>query len=136
MHKPVVMVVDDEPLIRETILEILREEGFEPIGISDGAAGLTWAERIQPDIILADVIMPGMNGIDMAIAVRKKLPRCRIILFSGQASASNLVERARAQGHHFELFPKPIKPDELLASLRSPASEARRHVPIDRRKQG
>src|SRR5215472_11010633 len=99
MPKPIVMVVDDEPLIRETILEILREEGFEPIGLSDGRAALTWAERIRPDIVLTDVIMPGLNGIDMAIELRAKMPKCRIILFSGQASAADLLEKARQQGH-------------------------------------
>ena len=126
MRKPIVMVVDDEPLIRETILEILREEGFEPIGISDGTAAVTWAERIKPDVVLADVIMPGINGVDMAIQLRKKMPAVRIMLFSGQASAADLLERARSQGHNFELFPKPIKPDELVAALRAATTEDRR----------
>lgn len=126
MRKPIVMVVDDEPLIRETILEILREEGFEPIGISDGAAAVTWAERIKPDVVLADVIMPGINGVDMAIQLRKKMPSMRIMLFSGQASAADLLERARSQGHNFALFPKPIKPDELVAELRAATKEERR----------
>ena len=122
MRKPIVMVVDDEPLIRETILEILREEGFEPIGISDGAAAVTWAERIKPDVVLADVIMPGLNGVEMAITLRTRMPELRIMLFSGQAAAADLLERARGEGYEFELFPKPIKPDELVAALRAATS--------------
>jgi len=128
MPKPIVMVVDDEPLIRETILEILREEGFEPIGVSDGAAALVWAERIKPAVVLADVIMPGLNGIDMAIQLREKMPAVRIMLFSGQTAAADLLERARKRGHNFELFPKPIKPDELVAALRNATMEERRVV--------
>jgi CheY-like chemotaxis protein len=119
MRKPIVMVVDDEPLIRETILEILREEGFEPIGISDGAAAVSWAQRIEPDVVLADVIMPGLNGVEMAITLRAKMPELRIMLFSGQAAAADLLERARAEGYEFELFPKPIRPDDLVAALRT-----------------
>jgi DNA-binding NtrC family response regulator len=121
--KTTIMVVDDEPVIRETILEILQDEGYDALGMSNAAQALLWAERIRPDILLTDIVMPGMNGIDMAIQLSGVLPQCRIILFTGHAAALDLLAKARAQGHEFEVFNKPINPDVLLPLLRSPAKK-------------
>lgn len=118
-RKPVVMIVDDEPVIRETILEILNDEGFEAIGMSSATQALAWVERIMPDVILTDVVMPGTSGIELAASVAEKYPECRVVLFSGQSAATDLVERARAQGHDFDLLPKPLDPEVLLSTLRS-----------------
>jgi CheY-like chemotaxis protein len=63
--------------------------------------------------------MPGLNGVDMAMQLRDQMPHVHIMLFSGQASAADLLEGARSQGYEFELFPKPIKPDELVEALRA-----------------
>lgn len=115
---PVVMIVDDEPVIRETVVEILREEGFDVVGMSDATHALSWMQRIHPDILLTDVIMPGMNGVELARETQKLLPECRIIIFSGQASATALVEDAREGGSQFELLAKPLHPDMLIRRLR------------------
>jgi DNA-binding NtrC family response regulator len=115
--KTVVMVVDDEPVVRETILEILQDEGFEALGMSNAAQALLWVERIRPNVLLSDIVMPGMNGIDMAVQVARILPQCRIILFTGHASGPSLLENARAQGHEFEVFAKPINPNLLISTL-------------------
>ncbi len=79
------------------------------------------AESFKPDVLITDVIMPGINGIDAAIMVLIKLPRCRILLFSGQAATAtaHLLEDARAQNHEFETLAKPVHPVELLAKVRS-----------------
>jgi CheY-like chemotaxis protein len=112
-----IIVVDDEPVIADTLVEILRGEGCQAIAVSDGASAVQWARIILPDVIISDVIMPGMTGIETAIAIREFLPSCRIILFSGQATTVDLLERARSQGHEFELLIKPISPNTLLATL-------------------
>lgn len=121
--KTTILVVDDEPVIRETILEILQEEGFEALGMSNATQALSWAKRLQPDVVLTDVIMPGLNGIDLAVQLSGALPQCRVILFSGQAAATDLINKARAQGHEFEILPKPINPEILVSKLRSAASK-------------
>ncbi|MEP6643554.1 MAG: response regulator [Acidobacteriaceae bacterium] len=118
-----IMVVDDEPVIRETVLEILREEGFDAVGMSDGAAALDWAQKVRPDVILSDVVMPGLNGIEMAIKIRELLPGTRIILFSGHGASTAILEQARLKGHEFEIFAKPIDPEVLLTKLRSVISD-------------
>jgi hypothetical protein len=65
------------------------------------------------------VIMTDMNGIDAAITIRTMLPKCKILLFSGQAATADLLDRARSQGHEFEILAKPVHPQDLLARLRS-----------------
>jgi DNA-binding NtrC family response regulator len=124
-QKQTVMVVDDEPVVRETIVEILRDEGFEALGMSDAAHAIAWAQRIRPDIILSDIVMPGMNGIDMAAELASILPACRIILFTGHEAAADLLEKARAEGHEFEVFEKPIDPGLLIPRLHDQTSHLR-----------
>ena len=119
------MVVDDEPVIRETILEILQDEGFEALGMSNAGHALKWAERIQPDIVLTDIVMPGKNGIDLAIELMQILPQCRIILFTGHLASGDLLEKARLQGHTFEVFSKPIDPNALIPVLRGSSKPSR-----------
>jgi CheY-like chemotaxis protein len=76
------------------------------------------AREISPDLILTDVLMPKMNGIELGKTVRNFLPQCRIILISGQAATGDLLKRARDEGHEFEVVTKPIQPDALIALVR------------------
>jgi CheY-like chemotaxis protein len=69
-------------------------------------------------MLISDVIMTDMNGIDAAIRIRALLPACKILLFSGQAATADLLDRARSQGHEFEILAKPVHPQDLLARLR------------------
>lgn len=83
--------------------------GFEVV---DAARGL------RPDVVLTDVLMPKMSGVELGIHMRREYPDVKIFLFSGQAATSEMIHRVEAEGHPFELFPKPIHPDELVARLR------------------
>jgi CheY-like chemotaxis protein len=65
--------------------------------------------------LISPVVMPGMSGIEAAIIVRRELPTCKILLFSGQAASSDLLDKARADEHVFELLSKPVHPTDLLA---------------------
>ena len=112
-----IIVVDDEPVIADTLVEILNGEGCEAVAVSDGASAIKWARMIRPDAIVTDVIMPGLNGVETAKAVMEFLPECRILLFSGQAASMDLLEKARAEGHNFEVLAKPVDPDVLLERL-------------------
>ena len=117
MKKLTVMVVDDEPVVADTILEILKEEGIDGFAFSSGHTALNWFSRINPDAVIMDVVMPGISGIAAGIEMRKQSPNCRVILFSGQTSTADLLNEARLQGHQFEVLQKPIKPEVLLAQL-------------------
>ena len=113
-----VLVVDDEQTITETLVEILNGEGFDAIAASDGDSAISSARSFAPDVIISDVVMPGRNGVDLGIQLRKVLPKCRIILFSGQTATVDLLRDARAHGHEFEIVPKPVKPEALISMIR------------------
>jgi len=117
--KPKVLVVDDEHVIADTLAIILNQHGFEASAVYTGTAAVERARVVRPDLVITDVIMPDMNGIETAIHIRDFLPACKILLFSGQAATADLLETARAQGHEFEILAKPVHPQDLLAKLRT-----------------
>jgi len=116
--KPKVLVVDDEQVIADTLARILDLNGYDASAVYTGTAAVENARALQPDLVISDVIMPDMNGIEAAISIRRFLPSCKILLFSGQAATADLLEHARAQGHEFEILAKPVHPQDLLAKLR------------------
>ena len=118
--KATVLVVDDERLIADTMTEILRRSGFNAMCAYDGQSALELALQINPDFVVTDVVMPNMNGIQLAIAIRRALPSTEILLLSGQAGITEIVEGGRKQGYLFELIAKPIHPEKLLQRLRTP----------------
>jgi len=113
-----VIVVDDEQVIANSLAIILNQAGFEARAVFSGEQAIELLESFQPEMLIADVVMPGMTGIEAAIAVRNKLPKCNILLFSGQAATTELLEQARTQGHEFEILAKPVPPADLLEKLR------------------
>lgn len=113
-----VIVVDDEVLIANTLAIILNQAGFEAIARFSGEEAVAELEHFKPDLLISDVIMPGMSGIEAAIITRSKLPKCRILLFSGQAATSDLLDKARSEGYEFDILAKPVHPTDLLKKLR------------------
>lgn len=114
-----IIVIDDESLIAETVVEILNEEGFQATSVSSGSSAIELAKTLRPAIVLSDVIMPGLNGIETGIKIREIVPECRVILFSGQAATVDLLEHAREQNQRFDILAKPIKPEHLIRVIRS-----------------
>lgn len=119
-----VFVVDDDPSIVDTLTAVLNLQGYEACPVYSPARAVELAPTLQPDVMLCAVVMREMSGIDVAILVRKALPDCRIILLSGVPSAGELLEKARADGHSFEFFPKPVHPTVLLEALKLPPPAA------------
>jgi CheY-like chemotaxis protein len=113
-HRPVVLVVDDESVIADTLAEILSRSGYKGIAVYDGDSALETALLTPPEMLITDVVLPGITGIELAIRMRRIFPECKIILFSGQASTADLLASARADGHHFTLLNKPLHPQDLL----------------------
>jgi CheY-like chemotaxis protein len=117
--RPKVLVADDERVIADTLAIILNQSGFQATAVYSGEKAVEVAETLQPDMLISDVIMTDLNGIDAAIRIRTLFPNCKILLFSGQAATADLLDRARVQGHEFEILAKPVHPQDLLARLRS-----------------
>jgi CheY-like chemotaxis protein len=117
--KPKVLVVDDERVIADTLSMILNQSGFESHAVYSGEGALEMARALEPDMLISDVIMSDLNGIDAAIRIRALFPHIKVLLFSGQAATADLLEKARAQGYEFEILAKPVHPQDLLSRLRS-----------------
>ncbi len=115
---PRILVVDDEKLIADTVAEILEGAGFKVAVAYDGWTALDIAARFQPEYLLSDVLMPRMDGVQLAIAIRKMCPAARILLFSGQAGISETLLNGQKQGFEFELIAKPVHPLKLIERLK------------------
>jgi CheY-like chemotaxis protein len=114
---PVVLVVDDERVIADTLSTILSRSGFSTMTAYDGASALQLAAVTPPDLLISDVMMPGMTGIDLAITMTETIPGCRVLLFSGQAATVDLLEEARNAGHNFTTLTKPVHPTDMLKRI-------------------
>ena len=112
-----VLILDDEQIIANTLALILNRNGFEAQAVYTAQDAISTAAQLTPDVLISDVILEGMTGIDAAIRISQLVPNCRVILFSGQAATADLLDRAEADGHHFEILAKPIHPRLLLQCL-------------------
>jgi CheY-like chemotaxis protein len=121
--RPKILVVDDQRLIADTLSEILENAGFEVAVAYDGWQAIEKASRFKPDQLLSDVVMPRMNGIELAIAISKMHPSTKILLFSAQTGISEILLDAEKQGYYFELLPKPLHPAKLIERLREQKGE-------------
>ena len=114
-----VLIVDDDRLIADTLAEILNDSGnFVAVAVYDGASALERARNTSVDILITDVVMPEMNGIDLAKAIQSIRPKARIVLLSGQAQTRDLAQQAEREGYQFELWAKPMHPDDVLERLK------------------
>jgi DNA-binding response OmpR family regulator len=112
-----IFVVDDEHVIASTLAVILNRNGYSARYFTRPIEALAAACLGAPDLLISDVSMPDLSGIDLAIQIRAQYPNCKILLFSGQANTADLLESARSQGHDFHLILKPVHPTELLAAI-------------------
>ena len=112
---PVVLVVDDERAIADTLSIILGRSGFAVQTAYDAASALELASIIPPQLLLSDVMLgPGMDGTQLAIEMVQSYSDCKVLLFSGHAATSDLLEKARQLGYDFALLTKPVHPADLL----------------------
>ena len=112
-----VLIADDERIIADTLAQILVLSGYRASAVYTGEQAVAIAAQSSPDVLISDVVMGGMNGIEAAIAIRRICPQCHVILFSGQATTMNLLARANSDGNQFEILAKPVHPASILARL-------------------
>ncbi len=119
-----ILIIDDDAFIRRPLEFILREEGFAPVTAVDGEDGLAKIEGDRPDLIVLDVMMPGMDGFDVCRRVRSdpRFSSIPVILLTAKGQ-ENDCERGRAAGAT-DFMSKPYSPSELLRRVREILSEA------------
>jgi CheY-like chemotaxis protein len=118
-QRSVVLIVDDECIIADTLALILEQCGYQTKAVYSGETAVESAMDLKPDILISDVVMRGMNGIEAALRIAVVLPECKIILMSGNAATADLLQDARAHGHLFEILAKPLHPQVLIDRLKS-----------------
>jgi CheY-like chemotaxis protein len=112
-----VLVVDDEKTTSETLTVIFSNHGYQARAAYSAEEAVDVMAEWQPDVALLDVNLPGMNGVDLAIAIRASAPNCRVLLFSGYPNTNNLLQTAAEAGHVFEIIAKPVHPTLLLNAV-------------------
>lgn len=117
--RPKVLVVDDEAGILETLQILLKNEGFDPVVAAGGKAAVAKLEEIAPDIVLSDVRMPGVGGVEVLAAVRAHDPNTPVILMTAQATLQTAMQAVNEGAFYY--IQKPFRNDELLAILRRAA---------------
>jgi CheY-like chemotaxis protein len=115
-----VLVADDDCVIANTLTQILRLSGYEAETVNSGEEAVASAAKHRPDVLISDVVMGGISGIESAIRILEIVPECLVILISGQA---NQLDSTRRMGHEFEILSKPIHPKVLLEYIAAFATE-------------
>lgn len=112
-----ILIVEDEPVVADTLRQILSSSDYDTRVAYSAETALSCLSRWSPDLAILDVILPNMNGIELAMALKERLPECRILLISGQPSVEDLLQDARKQGHEFKILAKPVHPTEILDTI-------------------
>ncbi|HWG21709.1 MAG TPA: response regulator [Terracidiphilus sp.] len=112
-----ILIVDDEKNIADTLAMVFKIKGHEAMAAYSAESAVETVESFEPDIVLSDVMMGKMTGVDLAIYLSKARPDCKVILFSGHGSTADLLREASRKGHEFRLLAKPIHPQKLLDDI-------------------
>ncbi len=118
-ERPKVLIVDDEAGILETLQILLRNEGFDPVVADGGRAGIEKIAAISPDIVLTDVRMPGVGGVEVLAAARANDPNTPVILMTAQATLQTAMQAVNEGAFYY--IQKPFRNDELVAILKRAA---------------
>ena len=113
-HK--ILIVDDDPAIAEMLGLVLETEGFETVAVNDGAQAVPTFLATQPDLVLLDLMLPGMNGIDICRAIRKT-SLVPIVMLTAKTDTVDVVLGLESGADDY--IPKPFKPKELVARVRA-----------------
>ncbi len=114
-----ILVVDDEATVAETLDLIFRTRDYEPRVAYSAEEAIEIVALWKPDLAVLDVMLPGMNGIDLAVALKAIYPDLRILLVSGHPGTGDLLITAEEKGHQFEILAKPLHPESLLEKVSS-----------------
>ncbi|HMH13922.1 MAG TPA: response regulator [Edaphobacter sp.] len=117
--KPHTLVIDDDIVVADTLAMVLKTDGFEATTVYSGEAGVKLAGSREFEFLVAGVAMPHMNGIGAAIEIRERLPKCKVLLVSGDNEAGALLQEAMSRGYKFEILATPVHPLVLFQTLRS-----------------
>ena len=120
-----VLIIDDAENVADTLALIFSKEGYESRVAYSAEQAIEIIAEWEPDLAIVDVVLPQMNGLELAIVLKENHPNCRLLLFSGEEATAELVARAAKSGNFFEVLAKPVHPAYILeaaANLLGPDS--------------
>ncbi len=112
-----ILIVEDEKVVADTLGQILAASGYEVRVAYSAEHAADIAFQWMPRLAIVDVMLPKMNGIELAILFKKQIAGCDVLLFSGQPSVEALMQKARSEGHQFEILAKPVHPTVMLNTI-------------------
>lgn len=114
-HK--VLIVDDERTITDTLALILTGNGYDVRKAYSAEQAVDLIAQWRPDLAILDVVLPVMNGIDLATLLKAQYPTCQVLLFSGATRTTELIAEAAHKGYRYEILAKPVHPTVMLESV-------------------
>jgi DNA-binding NtrC family response regulator len=120
-----ILIVDDEPEVTDSLATIFVKHEYDVRVGHSAEAAIEVIAVWQPDLAIVDVMLPQMNGIELAMVIRDSHPNCRVVLFSGQQTSQSLLEEAAKKGNLFEILAKPVHPMFLLDYVSSRLAQRR-----------
>ena len=123
-----ILIVDDEEMDRVLLSEVLAQAGHEPLFAPNGEAALRIWKKSPVDLVVTDIVMPGLDGLGLLEAMREDDPWVRVIAISG-VTAMKLNEAARAGA--LAILTKPVDPRELLEEISKALSETGSWMDVD-----
>ena len=118
-----ILIADDERSSREALDEILRKDGYEVLAVGSGAQALTLLKERDIDLVLADLIMPDVNGLEIVKKVQEHDPTIKVILITGYGTVETAVDAMQKGAHHY--LTKPVKPKELKELIKKALDKRR-----------
>lgn len=114
-----ILIVEDEKVVADTLGQILSAHGYEIRIVYSAESAIDVISRWTPNLAILDVMLPNMNGIELAVILKENYADCHVLLFSGQPSVEALMETAKSEGHEFEIMAKPVHPTTMLNAISS-----------------
>lgn len=118
-----IVIADDERIIADTLAMILNTQGFYAVPAYSGETAVELARALKPDVLISDLLMGDLSGVDAALEIVEMLPACRVLFITAQATLPDTAV-FRTQGRDFELLQKPFRPEDLLRQLEEIAQTA------------
>jgi DNA-binding NtrC family response regulator len=109
-----ILIVDDEQWTSDTLATIFNIAGYQARATYSAEEAVEIIRDWQPSLVILDVVLPKMSGIDLAIDLAGRAPSCQILLFSGNPNTSQLARAAAQAGHPFDILEKPVHPEFML----------------------
>lgn len=109
-----VLVVDDDMRVADSIVQILARSGHTAVSAYSAEVAMKMAEKLNPHVVISDVVMGPVSGIELALHIREHHPECRVLLISGYSAPAGNVPGGDAKGAKLQFMPKPVDPARIL----------------------